>query len=285
MIHITSGDGAGERLARAGLPGEVRVWHDVLYDGPRVPGWPDAATLDARADFLDSSTGGGIGWTHVRATLDEQYDLLRHAASGPLVLWFDACLFDQAMLAHVLACLASLSATRVELIGVDTYEGIEPFHGLGQLEPDMFAALYPTRRVVTREQYAYAIEVDRAFATQNATMFAALARESAAPLPAMPAAVARWIEEQADPVTGLGRLESLVLEAVAAGCATPAAVMAAVKAADRPPCYWGDTTLWAVINRLADRTPARIIIDGPAPRLPQWHTQGDVGSFRLTSGG
>jgi hypothetical protein len=40
-LHITSGDCAGSSLAKAGLPGDVFVWHDVLYDGPARPlGWP-----------------------------------------------------------------------------------------------------------------------------------------------------------------------------------------------------------------------------------------------------
>lgn len=32
---MTSGDCAGELLEKSGLPGEVFVWHDILYDGPR----------------------------------------------------------------------------------------------------------------------------------------------------------------------------------------------------------------------------------------------------------
>jgi hypothetical protein len=31
ILHITSGDIAGDKLAQSGLPGEVFVWHDILY--------------------------------------------------------------------------------------------------------------------------------------------------------------------------------------------------------------------------------------------------------------
>jgi hypothetical protein len=55
-LHITSGDSAGASLVRAGLPGEVFVWHDILYDEPRCPGWPDEDTLNARAAFLEEGT-------------------------------------------------------------------------------------------------------------------------------------------------------------------------------------------------------------------------------------
>ena len=50
VFHITSGDIAGASSAKAGLPGEVFVWHDLLYDGPREPGWPSENTLSARGE-------------------------------------------------------------------------------------------------------------------------------------------------------------------------------------------------------------------------------------------
>ena len=49
ILHITSGDIAGDNLAKAELPGEVFVWHDILYDGPRTSGWPTEDTLKARS--------------------------------------------------------------------------------------------------------------------------------------------------------------------------------------------------------------------------------------------
>lgn len=32
LLHITSGDIAGESLKRSGVDGEVFVWHDILYE-------------------------------------------------------------------------------------------------------------------------------------------------------------------------------------------------------------------------------------------------------------
>ena len=105
-LHITSGDCAGSSLAKSGVPGEVFVWHDILYDGPRNPGWPTDETLDARARFLEQSTAGGLDRARVLDTLRRQYRKLADAASyDRIILWFDACLFDQSMLVHILACL------------------------------------------------------------------------------------------------------------------------------------------------------------------------------------
>ena len=94
-FHITSGDIAGDSLAKSGIPGDVLVWHDILYDGPRAPGWPDNDTFDARAKFIEESTGGGLNKAFVLNTLEEQYVKLAAAEKyKQIVLWFDACLFD-----------------------------------------------------------------------------------------------------------------------------------------------------------------------------------------------
>ena len=286
-LHLTSGDCAGNLLAAAGLGGEILVWHDILYDGPcRPAGWPDAATLAARAAFLEDATGGGLDRAYVRSVLDAQYARLAAAAATgtPLVLWFDTCLFDQAMLAHILACLHHQGGRQAELLCVDAFPGIEPYDGLGQLQPADFSALYPKRKPVTDEQFRFSATADRAFATQDAALLAELARTVDAPLPWLPAAAARWLLERPDPATGLGRLETLALAAVCAGCDTPKAVYTAVAAQDGHPRYWGDTTLWAKINALAARTPPRVRITGPAARLPQWPGGPDLERFQISSG-
>ncbi len=282
ILHITSGDIAGGNLAKAGLPGEVFVWHDVLYEGPRQPGWPCEEILDARALFLEKFTGSGLDRDGILKTLRNQYAKLEAAATYErIILWFDACLFDQSMLAHVLTCLSGKEIRSLELLCVDRFTGIEPFHGLGQLQPEQLASLYASRRPVTGEQFRFAALVDGAFATQDADLFSKLAKMTEPPLPWVPAAVRRWLQEQPDPATNLGRLESLALAAMRSGCETPERIIASVAAVDTPPRFWGDTTLWARINGLADRVPPLVRIEGPAARLPQWESRIPLGEFRI----
>lgn len=282
VLHITSGDIAGASLAKAGLGGEVFVWHDILYDGPRTPGWPDDDTLAARALFLEESTGGGLDRAYILQTLRDQYNKLQEAVShSAIVLWFDACLFDQAMLAHILTCLDHLQIREAELLCVDAFPGIEPFHGLGQLQPEQLASLYPDRRPVTGEQFRFAAVVDRAFAAQDTKILSGLAQGADAPLPWIAAAAKRWLLEQPDPATGLGRLETLALAAVRQGHEIPGKIFAAVAAADPPPQFWGDIMLWGKINGLARRTPPLLRIEGPADRLPQWESALPLKDFRV----
>ena len=284
MLNITSGDIAGKNLTNSGLPGEVFVWPDILYDGPRRPGWPDDKIIDARAHFLEQVTGGGLSRDYILRTLKDQYSKLAAVnESGPIVLWFDTCLFDQSMLAHILTCMLQYGIRNVELLCVDTFPGIEPFNGLGQLQPTQLASLYDRRHPVADAQFQFAKTVDKAFATQDFTLFYELSNIANAPLPWIPAAVTRWLQEQPDPATGLGRLESLALKAIQSGHETPGEIFSAVAAADTPPQYWGDITLWAKINALADRDPPLVQIEGPLPRLPQWEGVADLKSFRITS--
>ncbi len=285
-LHITSGDVAGASLEKAGLPGEVFVWHDILYDGPRSgPGWIDDATLEARVDFLSDVSGGGMPRDSIRETLRTQYAKLAEAAENgrPIVLWFDACLFDQSMLAHILGCLQDRCAKHVELLVVDRFPGIEPYHGLGQMTPQQLASVYDDRSAVTNEQYAFAKRVDAAFATQNMAELEAVAMMADAPLPWAPTAVRRWLDEQPHPETGLGRLESFVLQAVLTGLEQPTEIYKAVAAADTPPQYWGDTTLWAKINGLAAQSPPVLLVKGPTNRLPQWDAADSIDQFRVTT--
>jgi hypothetical protein len=284
MLHLTSGDLAGDSLGKSGIAGEVLVWHDVLYDGPRNPGWPDDATLKARAQFLEKLTGGGLDRGSILRTLKTQYQKLAGAADYErIVLWFDACLFDQSMLVHILACMLSQGIEKAELLCVDAFTGIEPFNGLGQLQPLQLASLYDQRRPVTDAQFRFAEVVDKAFAVQDPMLFTELSRRTDAPLPWVSAAVARWLQEQPDPATGLGRLETLALDAINAGCETPIEIFLAVAARETPPQFWGDTTLWTKINALADRKPPLVRISGPAERLPQWESPVDFNCFRIKS--
>lgn len=282
MLHITSGDIAGESLAKSGLPGEVMVWHDVMYDGSRNPGWPEDATLQARARFLEEMTGGGMQRDDILVELEEQYRKLAVAADyGKIVLWFDACLFDQSMLAHILVCLQHRHIHQVELLCVDAFPGIDPYNGLGQLSPAQLASVYDRRQPITDEQFRFAEVVDKAFANQDRGLFTQLTQQKNAPLPWVPAAVRRWLQEQPDPETGLGQLEQLALDAIRNGCKAPTEIFSFVAEADTPPQYWGDITLWAKINALAECIPPLVLIEGPLKRLPQWESDVEMNDFTI----
>lgn len=97
------------------------------------------------------ATGGGLERHEILDALRNQYHRLETARDyNVLILWFDACLFDQSMLSHILACLKIRGIDRAKLICVDAFPGIAPFIGLGQLRPDQLASVFPRRQFVTQ---------------------------------------------------------------------------------------------------------------------------------------
>jgi hypothetical protein len=233
--------------------------------------------------FIEQETGGGLGRHDVLEGLKHQYRKLRDAGSYErIVLWFDACLFDQSMLCHVLVCIETAGlADRAELLCVDAFPGIDPYDGLGQLNPSQMASVYDRRRPVSAEQVAFAARVDRAFALRDRAALTELSRLPDAPLPWVPAAAARWLLELPDAPGGLRRLERLVLEALETGCEAPPDILAFARAHDTHPLFWGDTTLWSRNNGLASRRPPVVRIEGPGHLLPQWNVGKEIAAFRI----
>ena len=281
-VHITSGESPGECLIQSGLSGEVLVWRDVLYDGERGAGWPDRSTLAVRAQFLSEMTAGGMSIESALQALESQYlKLEKYSGDADLVLWFDACLYDQSMLVHLLHRIAQKNHKGVEIVCVADFPGIKPFNGLGQLNCEELLSFYNIRKRVNQEQLEFAGRVDVAFARQDIRSLQDISKMEDAPLPWVPKAAKRWVEEQPDDETGLKKLETLVLEALHNGLQEPIAIFHHVSAADSSPQYWGDITLWAAINNLADRHPPLVQIEGPDSRLPQWLPDKKIKQFRI----
>lgn len=282
MLHITSGDSAGDSLASSNVSGEILVWHDILYDGLRSPCWPSEEDIETRAGFLEHFTQGGLSHASIKNTLVSQYQRLESIdEQEEIVLWFDACLFDQSMLVHVLTCLAFLKVKKVQLICIAQFPGIVPFNGLGQLSPDQLSPLFHQRVEVTQEQYRFSETAEKAFATQDLTLLQKLSNLKKAPLQWVPSAATRLLQEQPDPKTGLGRLEEMILAAIDDGNFTPPTIYTHVARKYPAPQYWGDITLWAKINGLAERPIPLVEIDGPTEKLPQWESTLDLKHYRI----
>ncbi|MEH6651728.1 MAG: DUF1835 domain-containing protein [Motiliproteus sp.] len=282
-LHITNGDSAGELLRQSTIDGDILVWRDLIFQGPRNPGWPSDATLDARAQFLNDFSGGGIGHDAIRQDLQQCYQRLSQADDyQQIVLWFDGCLHDQSVLVHVLSCLPESVIERTELLCIARFSRIEPFDGLGQLSPQQLASCYPQRQSISTAQREYGRQIDSAFADADSVRLQQLANNPQPPLPLLPAAIDRWQQEQPDPKTGFGKLHCLALEAIRQGADSPTKLFHAVASSDTHPQYWGDLTLWHKVNELAEQQPALIKISGPADRLPLTASPAELKSFQLT---
>jgi hypothetical protein len=262
MIHITSGDCAAELLRASGLPGNVIGWRDSAAVGPSPGGLSFAEYRAVRATFRG-----------VPAETFQDVDLLAALPEDEeVVLWFDACPYDQLILVRLLAWFGAHPARRaLHLIEVGAFPGVEPSHGLGQLTPEQLAGLFPTRRPVTESQLARATAAWRAHGSPDPREIERLVlEEGKEDLPYLRPALRRLLEQFPAAEDGLSRTQRECLEAVAAGETSFGGIFRVVTRLEEPNhgCWYGDGELLSTLEELAA---------APRPALTQ---SGD--SFALT---
>jgi hypothetical protein len=92
VLHLTNGDCAGPALRAAGVEGEIMPWREVLHDGP-VPALPPDELREVRERFLGDE---------VRLRSRDERLAGAVAAGEPLMLWFEADLYDVLLLVQIL---------------------------------------------------------------------------------------------------------------------------------------------------------------------------------------
>jgi hypothetical protein len=119
--------------------------------------------------------------------------------------------------------VSGLSRTRVSLICIDRFPGVEPFYGIGQLTAEQMSTLTDTRQAVTPEQFGLATRAWQAFRAPDPSELFSLAsslRENpsqSAALPFLGDALWRFFEEYPSTLNGLSRTAHAVLRAVDGG--------------------------------------------------------------------
>jgi uncharacterized protein DUF1835 len=251
VIHVTSGDSAADLLRASGLPniaGSVIGWRDSAAVGPSPGGLSFAEYRALRAAFRG-----------VPAESFQDVDLLAALPEDEaVVLWFDACPYDQMILVRLLAWFGAHPARRaLHLIEVGAFPGVEPFYGLGQLTPEhleQLAGLFPTRRAVTESQLARAAAAWRAHGSPDPREIERLVLEQGAEdLPYLRPALRRLLEQFPAAEDGLSRTERECLEAVAAGASSFGGIFRAVTRLEEPNhgCWYGDGELLDTLRELA----------------------------------
>lgn len=250
FLHIRCGDDILDKLDQAGVPGDKVRWSDVLCEGPLHPHATEADRQRERAAYLSSrffvpmtETYREIMGADWRVDQCEHYD--------ETVLWFEADLFDQAILVYLLQRLRPMAErTRLMLICIGAFPGVERFIGLGQLTPEQLRSVLPTRTRVTRRQFDLAQEAWGALNSPNPRDLIRLARSRTTALPFLPAALSRYLAEYPSTRNGLSRTAQLLLEEARAGATTPMLAYPKVQSREPRP-FMGDAMFYAVIRELA----------------------------------
>ena len=128
MLHITDGESVAGTLRQSAVPGEVRIFGDLMYEGPAPAGLTDAEWWDTRARFHSQCFDLTLAETGqaVRAFEESLNIIPRHDET---VLWMDHRLSDQLILIMLLQRFYRLYCEKssLSLICLGQYPGMENF--------------------------------------------------------------------------------------------------------------------------------------------------------------
>ncbi|MGH7562335.1 MAG: hypothetical protein ACRENB_15100 [Gemmatimonadales bacterium] len=268
ILHVRSGDDILEKLAQGGVAGDTMKWADPLCEGPIPPLGDDARFRRVRAAYL--ARRYAIPVTEAaRELLGEDLRLASSSRYEEIVLWFEADLFDQMILVHLLARLPGVAGSaRVSLICIGSFPRVRRFIGLGQLDGGALATLLPRRKPVTPGHARLAREVCAAVQSDDPRELLPFTTMRSRSLPFLPAALRRYLEEFPRVGDGLSRTERLALEETAkAGEIAPIQLFPRVQDRERRP-FMGDTMFYAVVHDLTSGPAPLLSMDAPAVRSP-----------------
>jgi hypothetical protein len=249
MLHIRCGTDILWKLDDAGMPGRKLSWSDPLCEGP-VPSADRATLRPMRAAWLARHYGVERD-SDLKDLADADRAVDEAGSEDEVVLWFEADLFDQAIMLHLLPRLADAcgSTTRLTLVTLHEYPGIRRFIGLGQLTAPQLGDLFTARIDVPPEMVAAAREAWTAWVHPTPELLAGIAARVSSPMTYLPAAARRMLQELPDVRSGLSRTERQGLEAVAGKAPSlHAAFVASQDLEERP--WQGDAMFFATMWEL-----------------------------------
>lgn len=251
MLHITNGDSVTTTFRQVKFPGVYLAWRDALHDGPVPQKDTLSALSDVRAQALVDFGWSDYAKTRADFTMRDQ-TLEGFRKHQDVVLWFEHDLYDQLQLLQLLAWFAKqdLAGMNLDLIQIDSYPGVRPFYGLGQLSGTQLARLFPMRQHVTTEQKAIASDAWHAFCNSDPTALLEFSKKTFAGMPFLCAAMLRFFEEYPWTTDGLSRTERQVLQTAAAGKRKRQEIyMDSRKLEDVP---WGDLSVYLRLGWLTN---------------------------------
>ena len=262
MLHIHNGDSTAGTAREFGLPGQHLAFREALVEGPTPDNVSDSEWIEVRARFLSEDYGPKLD--EARKDLLEQDNALRRFADHEeVILWFEHDLFCQVNLIYLLDWFSSqsLGKTRLSMICIDGFPGIEDFRGLGQLRGDQLASLIETRHQVTEAELRLGTSAWNAFRSSDPSAVTKLLERDTTPLPYIKDALRLHLMRFPSVSNGLGRVENKALEVVAAGTRDFMKVFS--RFADSEARYgFGDSQLWDVLERLGRAKQPLISITG-----------------------
>jgi hypothetical protein len=207
-LIVTNGDNATAGMLQAGFDAELLPWRDVLHDGPVPAGITLENLSKIRAKFLAEEFGAPAKTGSDFAERDAK--IRSHGDYDRVELWFEHDLYDQLQLIQLLDLFAQERRSEgLFLVQADDY--------LGMQTPEALAALQPTARPVTSDQFALAQSAWAAFTSPTPQKIPPLAFNDHASLPYLASALRRLLQELPAIASGLSLTEERCLLALTDG--------------------------------------------------------------------
>ena len=308
MLHIHNGDSSASIARQAPLSGEHFAFREALIDGPAPAGLSRNDWRRLRAQHLAASYGVDLVECE-RGLLAQEELLERWADQDEVVLWFEHDLFCQVHLVYLLDWFAGSSRqtlrtqtllrddlidqpaqttkTILSLICIGKFPGRQNFRGLGELNAEELASLFPARQLVTDQQLKLGEAAWQAYCSNDPTAIEAILKEDTSALPFLREAFEAHLRRFPAIENGLGRIENRALQFIDKGADSFSDLFQ--RFGETEPAYGlGDAQFWLALQRMISAVEPLIeASDIPRASLDQPLTPEIVqkAKFRMTPAG
>jgi len=264
MLHIVNGDSVGDKLRLGNIPGDILVWRELYSFGPVFKHMDEQDHRRIRACYLEHTLG--IPEKEYIETCESQERKLKDFRKyDEIVLWFEHDLFDQTMLAYLLHWFKeqSLGNTKLSLLCIGAYPGIELFRGLGQLSTEQLETLSGTWHTIGEEELMLGSMLWEAYTSDQPEKHQHMLEVDSSALPFARDAFAAHLARLPSVNNGLGIIEQTTLEAVAGGTDKPHDLFR--KVGDQLHTLgMGDLEFWYYLAKMSEGADPLLVMDGTA---------------------
>lgn len=263
MLHIVNGDIVGDKLRKGNIRGDILVWREVYPVGPVFVDMGEPHQRSTRAEYLERAMGIPAAEYETNCKSQEQV-LQNFHKYDEVVLWFEHDLFDQLMLSYLLHWFSKqpLGRTKLNLLCIGVYPGIDLFRGLGQLTTNQLETLSGTWKKIERKELETGSKIWEAYASEDIERHVEILQEDTSALPFAHAALELHLSRLPSAKNGLGIVEQTTLELVRHGVNTPRELFKEI--GNRLNVLgMGDLEFWYRLRGMSEGPNALLEIRGP----------------------
>ncbi len=281
MLHILNGKSLEETMRQSSVKGNLFSFRDALISGPVTNSREKESWCTTRARHLSETYE--VEFEECERSLIEQEKALQsYANHDEVVMWFEHDVFCQLNLLYLLDWFANVDLKNTELclVNIGAFPGHKDFRGLGELNSDELASLFPQRQKLLREHLSLGSRAWQAFQSADPTSIEELLESDTSELPFLATALTSHLRRFPAITNGLGEIEHSALELVDRGCHNFEKLFP--KFASSKAVYGlGDSQLWMSILDLTRGEKPLMMSEGEA----EAHEISFATNFELTDTG